>query len=229
MKTIAPLAIGLASLAAASTASAEVVVLDFDDLQGGEVVTTQYEADYGVRIRGRRTLPSGTLRNVDRAMVFDTRQLTGQDDDLVGPFTGEDGTGSYAAGNILIVSEDGVNADPDDSWSGGRLVLTFERAVTFLGFNAFDINGAETISLRLFGEDGELMPAVTNGMRTVGDNGYLAFDGLDVAGVTRAVFVLSGSGGIGDIAFDTAPVPVPGALVLFGTALAGAAAARRKR
>ena len=227
MKLLAPLAACAAALF--STAAAEIVVLDFNDLDGGDVVRNQYRDDFGVRIRGRRLVGGDILRGADRAMIYDTGTLTGEDDDLVGPFTSEDGRTTYDPGNILIVSEDGFGEDPDDSASGGRIVLTFDDAVTFLGFNAFDINDDEGITLRLFGMDGALLAVVTNGMRTVPDNGYLAFEGLNVAGVTRAVFTLTGSGGIDDISFDTAPVPVPGALVLFGTAMAGGVLARRRR
>ena len=216
-----------AAAAAVSCAAAEVVVLDFNDLDGGDVVRAQYD---GVRIFGRRVLPDGTiLRNVNRAMIFDTGELTGQDADLFGPFTSEDGQSTYDAGNILIVSEDGDGSDPDDSASGGRLVFRFDEAVTFLGFNAFDINAAESIELRLFGIDGALITSITNGGRTVGDNGYISFMDLEVAGVARAVFRLSGSGGIGDITFDTTPVPVPGAALLFAPAIAGFGLARRRR
>ena len=222
------LATALAAAAAAlSAASAEVVVLNFDDMDGGDIVTNQYE---GVRIFGRRVMRDGTiLRNVDRAMVFDTGRLTGEDDDLVGPSASEDGRTSYDPGNVLIVSEDGDAGDPDDSASGGRLVFRFDEAVTFLGFNAFDINATESITLQLYGLDGALLATVTNGDRTVPDNAYLSFGGLDVAGVARAVFVLSGSGAIDDVMFDAAPVPVPAAAFLFAPALAGLGLARGRR
>ena len=216
-----------AAAAAFSAASAEIVVLDFDDLDGGDVVRTQYD---GVRIFGRRVMRDGTtLRGVNRAMVFDSHVLTGEDDDLVGPFRSEDGQTTYDPGNVLIVSEDGDGSDPDDSASGGRLVFRFDAPVTFLGFNAFDINATEAITLRLYGLDGALLARVTNGNRTVGDNAYLSFMNLNVPGVARAVFAMSGSGAIDDITFDTAPVPVPGAMLLFAPAVVGLRLARRRR
>ena len=224
MKTIITAA--AATLALVGTAAAGTVVIDFEDRAGGDIVTNQYE---GVRIQGRRVLPDGTiLRGQDRAMIYDTRVLTGGDADLVGPFIGEDGVMLLDPDNILIVSEDGDAADPDDSGSGGRIVFDFDEAVTFQGFNAFDINDGEGLVVQVFGLGGELIARLTNGDRTSPDNGYMAFEDLMIEGASRIAFVFSSSGGIDDIAFDTAPVPVPAAALLFATG-AGGLFARRKR
>ena len=220
---------GLMAAAALTTteAAAEVVVMDFDTLPGGSVMSAQYE---GVTIRGRRIMGDGAvLANRERAMLFDTSRLTGQDADLVGPFRSEDGLSEYDPGNVLIVSEDGDADDPDDSWSGGRLVFDFDEAVTFLGFNAFDINATESLSVTAFGLGGEVIARFTNEGRTVPDNAYLAFGGLRIEGVGRLAFELSGSGAIDDLMFDTADaVPLPAAGLLFPTG-AGGLLARRKR
>ena len=210
-----------ASLAAfIGTASAGTVVLDFDTLSAGDVVTTQYA---GVTITGNEA------RRGHGAMVFDSRNATGGDRDLAGPFLSEDGQSTYAPGNILILSEDGDSTDPDDSARGGTITLDFAQAVTFGGFNAFDINGAESITLELYDATGILVASFDNGSRTVADNGFLSFQRLCVENVSRAVFILAGSGAIDDISFDAAPVPVPAAGLLFATGLAGAGFARRRR
>ena len=215
----------LATAAVTGTAAAEVVVIDFEDLSGGDVVTTQYD---GVRVRGRRILGNGdVLPRQDRAMIYDSHVLTGQDRDLFGPFIGEDGVARLDAGNILIVSEDGDSSDPDDSASGGRITFDFDEAVTFQGFNAMDINDGEGLVVRAFGLGGELIARLTNGDRTSPDNGFMRFTDLNLQGVTRLTFRFSSSGAIDDLTFETNPVPVPAAAWLFATG-AGGLVARRK-
>lgn len=224
IKTLTTAVAAIAALAGA--AHAGTVVIDFEDRTSGDVVTDQYE---GVTVRGRRVLRDGTvLSRVDRAMIFDTSVLTGQDGDLLAPFIGEDGVMTLDPGNILIVSEDGDAGDPDDSGSGGRIVFDFDEAVTFQGFNAFDINDGEGLVVRAFDLGGELIARFSNEDRTSPDNGYMTFQDLAIEGVGRLSFRFSSSGGIDDLMFDTPDaVPVPAAALLFATG-AGGLFARRK-
>lgn len=77
--------------------------LDFNPFAAGTVIDDEYE---GVTVSA--TGGSG------QAMVFDSANPTGGDDDL----------GSDTLGGVLIVSEDGDSSDPDDNAAGGSIFST---------------------------------------------------------------------------------------------------------
>lgn len=213
MKNI--LSTAAAAIALTGFAHAAPVVIDFEDQAAGTVITTQYE---GVTFSA----------NGFGAMVFDTENPTGDDFDLATPFTNASGE-TLNPGNVLIVSEDGDSSDPDDRAAGGEITIDFAQAVTFEGFDVFDIDAPEGFTASFFGPQGVLLAALTN-TQAIGNNGFQSFSDLGIMGVTQAVFDFTSSGAIDDLRFETAEVvPLPAAGFLFAGGIAAMGAARRRR
>jgi hypothetical protein len=201
-----------AAIALTGVAQAAPVVIDFEDQAPGTTITTQYA---GVTVSATQF----------GAMVFDTDDFTGGDDDLAAPFTDANGA-TLSPGNVLIVSEDGDASDPDDNARGGTITFDFDQAVTFEGFNVFDIDRAEDFTATFFDDAGMVVAMLTN-TQAIGNNGFQAFSDLGIMGVLRAEFSFTSSGAIDDFAFDATPVPVPAAGLFFLTGAAGLFARRK--
>ncbi|MEO1043205.1 MAG: hypothetical protein AAFX52_13040 [Pseudomonadota bacterium] len=203
-------------VAAFCVGSAQAAVIDFSNFNAGDLVTTMVADGVGIDVNSRAYRPGADPTN--RAMVFDSENFTGGDDDLAGPFTDVRGGADLAPGNILILSEDGDASDPDDNARGGWIEFVFDTPVEFQSFVAFDINEVGKIELELFGASGSF-GSVTNQFGAA-DNAFELME-FAMSDVTRALFTLSGSGAIGNIAFSSNVVqtPLPTAGLVFGTAL----------
>ncbi|MEM9825315.1 MAG: hypothetical protein AAF958_01940, partial [Planctomycetota bacterium] len=127
-------------------------VLDFDSLAAGDVVGSQLP---GVTITGVANSAPGAG---NRAMVFDSSSPTGGDSDLGTPSVANGGPGQGGGiandtplGNILILSEDGDGADPDDDAKGGTITFDFDEAVQVNYIDLLDIdtdeNGGSIVTL----------------------------------------------------------------------------------
>ena len=213
-----------ASLVSLGAAQAAPVTVNFDNLNAGDFVSTQYS---GVSFSAQR---NGATQGLNSAMVFDSGNPTGFDFDLGGPFENplESGAENYSPGNILIISEDNDSNDPDDAAQGGMIDIVFDTAVTFLSLNAFDINDSESLTINFFDMGGALLLSFSNNNMTVGDNEFFFLEfGLEA--VKRMEVILSGSGAIDDLMFEVEEVPVPAALPLMLSGLAGFGFASRRR
>ncbi|MGE0408154.1 MAG: PEP-CTERM sorting domain-containing protein [Amphiplicatus sp.] len=214
-----------------ATANAATVVLDFEGVPAGAIIANQYP---GVVI-------SAINAPINLAITFDSDNYTGEDTDLAQPLTrvGGDIGGGGAAGNLLILSEDGDLADPDDDARGGIFNFDFDDVVSFLGFDGIDINDdSSNLLVRLYGADDvteifsfDFDAAIA---AIVGDNQYWSlfasvFGPSGVAGVGRAEIQLFGSGAIDNVTFETAEIPAPAALPLLLSGLAGLGFAARRR
>jgi hypothetical protein len=219
------LSAAIASLALAGTAHAAPITLDFNSLSAGDLAGTQFS---GVTISGARN--GAPAMSPNAAMIFDTNNFTGSDSDLQGPFDNPTTAPVEALlpGNVLIVSEDDDASDPDDAARGGVLTFVFDQLVTILSINAFDINSNESITFDFYDVNDMLITSISNGMTTTDDNEFLTFD-FGITGVRRFVASLSGSGAIDDLMFEVEEVPVPSALPLLLSGLAGLGFASRPR
>ena len=150
------------------------VNIGFEGLATGTIVDDEF-ASAGITI-------SATGGSGD-AMVFDGFNPTGGDTDLA----------TTTQGNILIVSEDGDQSDPDDN-IGGTLTFDFDNPSFIFDVKVVDTEEGGTIAL--FDADGTLINSIE--IPRIG-NGDLDQVLIDTDGVSQMVVTLNGSGAIDDL------------------------------
>ena len=148
------------------------------------------------------------------AMIFDSSNPTGGDADLgspnsdffgpgigVGGSSGMPGENSVPRGNVLIISEDGDQLDPDDNASGGFIYFEFPFAAMVGEISLLDIEENNEVIIRAYDGSGSLIKEVmTLGL---GDNSFQIAP-LYAMGVRTLEFEFQGSGSIA--AIDYCPV-----------------------
>lgn len=193
-----------------TSGAASAAVIDFEGFSAGDRINSLNVGGVGVDV----TVNSNGAHDV--AMVFDTDNYTGGDNDLRSPFTSSSGAKSRP-GNVLIISEDNDSSDPDDEARGGTITFTFDQMVTILGFDAFD-----DIRLTTTADTG-----ASTSVRLASDRQFASV-ALNWVGVTSITFDLGRhSGAIDNIRF--APIPVPAAFPLMLGALGGLGFMARRR
>lgn len=120
------------------------LTVNFDGLEHGRLVNTQYSVSHGLTISA-----VNTGGGPDLAVAFDT-ELTGtRDPDLEDPWSGGNLPINTNLGNILIIQEnnvgtgDGIADRPDDEGSrpAGSIFLEFSGALDYFGFDLIDVEG----------------------------------------------------------------------------------------
>jgi len=156
----------------------EDMVLDFEGLDAGTVITDQF-AEMGVVV---------STNSAFGAMIFDSANPTGGDDDLA----------TESEGNVLILSEDGDSADPDDAAGGGTFSFEFDELVGISSVGLLDIEESGS-SITFYGSDDAVLETVE--IPAMGDNSLqdLAFD---IENVSQMDVRLRGSGAITGIEFS---------------------------
>ena len=213
----------------AAPAMAAPILIDFEGESAGTIIDNEYAP--------LLTVSTSSNGSNDHAVVFDTDNPTGNDGDLGAPFdnpfTGA--TEMFEPGNVLIISEDarGVScgadscSPPDDEAGGGSITFEFNQEVTFLGVDVFDVSdGGATFNIEFFDVDG--LFATVFFASGIGDNEYVSFLS-QFDDVVKIVFNFGGSGAIDNILFDAPEIPVPAALPLLLSGLAGLGFASRRR
>lgn len=152
------------------------VVLDFEGFAAGTVVTDQFA---GVSVA--TSTPFG-------AMLFDTANVTGSDDDLAADDLGQ----------VLILSEDGDSTDPDDAARGGTFSLDFDELVTVASISLLDIEEADGL-ITFFGADDRAISSFE--IEPLGNNSLQQIR-LGVEGVSQIEVFLAGSGAIADLVYS---------------------------
>ena len=119
-------------------------------LVAGETLSTQY-ASVGLTISCDNKTPG----NPDKAIIFDSGNPTGEDDDLVTPGFGPNN--NVPLGNVMIVAEDDVDLDmdglvddPDDEAGGGIITYQFDTAVSFCDITLLDLDDGGGSELRFY-------------------------------------------------------------------------------
>jgi len=177
----------------------ETIVFDFEtdgsgtELRAGDIIDDDY-GQLGLTISANQR-----RSKTDLAMIFDTDNPTGGDDDL-----------DYSAlpdgpGNILIISEDGDQSDPDDSARGGRIVFNFDEAVDLTSIVALDAERGGVF--KAFDDEGNLIGKVR--FKGTEDNGLVEVDLSSLTGVSKLVARVKGSGGLDDLTVERNLPPPP--------------------
>ena len=192
-------------------------VLDFEtDASGnklprGQIIDAEW-ALYGIHI---------TTNNptVHPAMIFDSSEPTGYDWDLGSPNEdfggpgrgtggeeGQPGENRWPLNNVLIISEDGDQKDPDDYYAGGTFIFTFEKPSMIYEVQLLDIDTDETAG-KIVAYDRLDNKLGTFSMQPYGNNSVQVV-AINRADVTRLEIHLQSSGAVAAISFcDEKPTP----------------------
>lgn len=185
-------------------------IVDFDwatygapmGMSAGEVITDQLMG-LGIAIDAVAKTPG--LPN--KAILFDTGNPTGGDDDLVTP--------GYGIGNVaplrhvLIIAEndwdgdsDGLVDDPDDAEQGGVLTLNFASERSLATAKLLDIEIPESTWIELFDSSNAMIGWIP--VLALGDNSLIEVP-LFTQGVRRFEVHFGGSGGLAGLEFCPDP------------------------
>lgn len=197
---------------AAFAASSQAMLIDFNGLSTGEIVTNQIP---GV------TISADSNGNFDIAAIFDSNNPTGGDDDLLTPSA----LVPVDYGNLLIIAEDnddtdppiGFLDDPDDERDGG--ILKFKYVNTFNAGEIVLIDNENDNSLLKFYSGGSLVNTINLAKTADGDDQITNWSGFSY---DELHVVLDGSGGIAQVE----AVPEPATMAALGM---GALALLRRR
>jgi len=172
----------------------------------GENITEQF-ANIGLHILAGNNDGS----HPDKAILFDSEDPTGEDDDLLTPNPMVPGNDT-PLGLVLIIAEDDVDTmpadglvdDPDDEAAGGRIFFRFDSDVTFLSARVLDVDAKEDDFWRFLDkDDNEIARIVIPDL----PDGNVQLIEPNVKGVRRAVLHLGGSGAVTRIRFCPEPAP----------------------
>lgn len=172
-------------------------------LRSGDILSDQY-AEFGIHVTSNDPLSHPV-------MIFDTAAPTGGDLDLGTPHrdfggpgvgsggeTGGPGENQAPLGNVLILSEDGDAADPDDSATGGTLIFTFDEPADVQAVRLLDID-VSGATIALFDADGSRFDVIA--VPNLGDNSVQVVP-VDATGVSRLEITLPQSGAVAGIEFE---------------------------
>ncbi len=153
------------------------------------------------------------------AMIFDSAQPTGYDWDLGSPNEdfggpgrgaggeeGQPGENRWPLGNILIISEDRDQDDPDDHYAGGTFIFTFEEPTWVHDVQLLDIDANETTG-KLVAYDQRDNKLGIFRMQPFGNNSVQNIP-INLENVARLEIHLQSSGAVAAISFcDEKPTP----------------------
>ena len=212
------------------TGAAHATLVDLSGYSNGETFDTGDVAGLTVTT----VADNGGTAN-DFAFILDTTS-PGSDGDLAAPFDDPSTMGdeNFMPGNVLAIASDACamgSCPVNDNGSGGIMTWVFDRDVVFNSFNVFDFRTNE-LKIELFDDLNMLVYSAMVPVFNTDTNNDVTnnlFTSIDIGGVVfrRAVFDFGGSGAIGT--FDIQEVPVPAALPLLLSGLAGIGFAGRRR
>jgi len=144
-----------------------------------------------------------------QAMIFDSSNPTGGDEDLGtpnadfgGPGIGKGGKSGKLFpndkphGNVLIISEDGNSTNPDDNKYGGVITFDFDPPVDLYSIGLLD--NEESATFEVYTSDGGSSIVINdNG----GDNSWESVRSIAKPSVEKLVVKFAGSGAITDLTF----------------------------
>ncbi len=150
-------------------------------LVAGNIISEQFSnLGVGISVRGGQT---------NQGMIFDGRNITGEDWDLA------------FNGNLLIISEDGDAADPDDDALGGTIHFEFDSLTNFFQAGVLDVE--DSGSYVEFHRGNELL--ATTQLQGLGDNSHQFITAPTGIEFDSAVVYLNSSGGITEFSYGSLP------------------------
>ncbi|MEO0362400.1 MAG: SdrD B-like domain-containing protein, partial [Pseudomonadota bacterium] len=182
--------------------------IDFDGagvdgrpIEAGDVVSSLD----GVSIRAVRSQDLGDADPRNAAMIFDTNNPTGGDDDLA----------TSTQNNVLIISEDFDSSDPDDNAAGtpdvsagGVIFFDFDEPVFVQSLSYIEFNFGGVVEA--LDASGAVVKRVD--VADIGDNN-VGLISIGADGVSQLQVTLRGSGAIDDLVFfKPEAAPEPGAI-----------------
>ena len=232
LKSIHPGVVCASLLCISSHANA--VILGFNEFAAGLIIDDEYAPAVDIIARNFGGGPNA-------AVIFDTDNPTGGDNDLAAPFSSATPglSDSYTPGNVLIIQERdncdftaGSCTVPDDEGSrpAGEFEFVFNTAVILESLDFFDIEPIESSkAIRLFDvNDDPIFAGSFVVPDTGGDRKWDRLDFSNATGVKRMVIGMGGSGAIDNLSYTV--IPVPPAVWLFASGLLGMIGiARRKQ
>jgi hypothetical protein len=154
-------------------------------------------------------------------MIFDSSKPTGYDWDLGTPnetfggpgrgsggAAGQPGENRWPLENVLIITEDLDQRDPDDHYAGGTFIFRFDEPAKVKSVQLLDIDTYETkVKVTAFDRDGNKLGSFN--AQTLGNNSVQDVP-IMLEGVSRLEVYLHSSGAIASIHFcDKQPSPKP--------------------
>lgn len=171
--------------------------LTFENVKAGNYIEQiRTEAGYGpIRVYARARNSKGDYVNDNRAMIFDSENPTGDDDDLY--------TSDW--GNVLIIQELGQEREPNDNRWGGDITLTYPEDVTMKSLRVLDIDNRQDDNennswVYLYDANGKELRKTQ--LVPKGDNSKQTVDLGSTPGVRVLKVVLDGEGIVGSAAID---------------------------
>jgi len=123
------------------------------------------------------------------AMLFDSSNPTGGDDDLA----------TDGSGNILILSEDGDTSDPDDNIAGGTFSFTFDDLIGNISVGLLDIE-EEGGSITLYDDADVVVESFE--IPAFEDSSFQTLSLGEVTAIARMDIFFAGSGAITEVSFE---------------------------
>ncbi len=218
----------LAPASALATAPSSCpMVLDFDTDANGNAIAAGQDLwlAYGAWGIDLTTWNSIDMSSVGMGIAFDSSNPTGGDDDLgtpnedfggpgvgVGGSSGAPGENSLSLGNLLISSENFVDANgdglidvPDDDAGGAWFEFNFDQPTCVFGVQLVDIEASEGPSdIIHYGPSGDTLMHVQPG--GLGNNSVDTFS-YEVCGVSWMLVDIYGSGGVNDLSVCVGGTP----------------------
>lgn len=185
-------------------------VIDFENYNPGDIVSEIAINDpfENAQVEGITM----AFPNTNAAMIFDSSNPSGNDFDLGtpneiygGPGIGNGGSSNDTAlGNVLILSEDLDQNDPDDIFEIGASFVFDFSANNIVTLNTFDILDIETSNnptiVNLFDINGSLL--FNTEVIPGGDNSKTNVDLQNTSGVAFMEIIMNSSGAIDNIALE---------------------------
>ncbi len=168
----AAIAVLVCACAACHPALAESV--NFEGLEHGRIVNTQYASD------GLTISADNTGGGPDLAIIFNSQETATADPDLEGPdWSGGNLAPDTVLGNLLIIAEnssgsgDGIVNNPDDEGSSpaGSLTFDFDTPITEFGFDFVDVDDNSDFGIS-FASDGSTVASIAFDDFTTSGNAF---------------------------------------------------------